>query len=306
MASSHPSPQANSFFRISRIWLLVTLLIALIISFAFFWPLLKPVRFDGKRAYQHVLAQVQMGPRIPGSSAHNAAVAYITSQLQHLQWEITLQKATVSGIPIINIIAHRGSLSPRLILGAHYDTRQLADQDENPDKRSQPVPGANDGASGVAVLLEIARVLPKDAEDINLVFFDAEDQGEINGLPWIIGSSYYAQQLTALPEAVVIVDMIGDADQQVYYERNSDVMLQEEIWQIATDLGFSNRFIPQPRFSMLDDHTPFLQRGIAAVDLIDFDYPYWHTTSDTPDKVSPESLAAVGRILVQWIHQRGW
>ncbi|GAP06619.1 predicted aminopeptidases [Anaerolinea thermolimosa] len=306
MTSSHPFTHSGSPFRKSRILLFFTLLVGAIILVSFLWPLLKPVRFDGKQAYQHVLAQVQMGPRIPGSPAHHAAVKYITSQLQRHHWEVLLQETTISGIPVINIIAHRGSLSPRLILGAHYDTRQLADQDENPDQRNQPVPGANDGASGVAVLLEIARVLPKETKDINLVFFDVEDQGEINGLPWIIGSSYYAQQLTVLPEAVIIIDMIGDADQQIYFERNSDTKLQEEIWQIAADLGFSSRFLPYPRFSMLDDHTPFLQRGIAAVDIIDFDYPYWHKTSDTPDKVSPESLAAVGRVLVQWIHQRGW
>lgn len=306
MTSPKTFPQGGSFFLKSRIWFFVTLLVVLVISVTFFWPSLKPVRFDGKRAYQHVLAQVQMGPRIPGSSAHQTAMMYITSQLQRFHWEVTSQETTISGIPVKNIIAHRGSMSPQLILGAHFDTRQFADQDENPDKRTQPVPGANDGASGVAVLLEIARVLPKDYRNINLVFFDAEDQGEINGLPWIIGSTYYAQQLTTLPEAVVIVDMVGDVDQQIFYERNSNTTLQEEIWQIAADLGFSNRFIPTPRFSMLDDHTPFLQRGITAVDIIDFDYPYWHTTSDSPDKVSPESLAAVGRVLVQWIHQRGW
>jgi glutaminyl-peptide cyclotransferase len=171
--------------------------------------------------------------------------------------------------------------------------------------RNQPVPGAEDGASGVAVLLELARVLPPDLKSqVWLVFFDTEDQGDLPGWDWILGSRLFVDKLTAKPDAVVIIDMIGDTDLNIYQERNSNPALVQSIWAAAATAGFQKQFIPQPKYAMEDDHTPFLQHGIAAVDLIDFDYPYWHTTQDTPDKVSAESLKAVGETLVQWIKAR--
>jgi Zn-dependent M28 family amino/carboxypeptidase len=106
------------------------------------------------------------------------------------------------------------------------------------------------------------------------------------------------------PEAVVIVDMIGDADLNIYIEQNSNSALVNEIWNIAAELGYEQSFIPEPKYSILDDHTPFLQAGIPAVDIIDFDYPYWHTTNDTVDKVSAESLRVVGTTLQEWITRR--
>jgi hypothetical protein len=106
------------------------------------------------------------------------------------------------------------------------------------------------------------------------------------------------------PEAMVLVDMIGDVDLNVYIERNSDPTLVSEIWGVAAELGYEESIIPMPKYSMLDDHTPFLEAGIPAVDMIDFDYPYWHTTADTPDKVSAESLGIIGETLQTWIMQR--
>jgi glutaminyl-peptide cyclotransferase len=107
--------------------------------------------------------------------------------------------------------------------------------------------------------------------------------------------------MTVQPRAVVIVDMIGDADLNIFLEKNSDPKIRAEIWSTAENLGYADKFINQEKFSMVDDHTPFLEKGIPAVDLIDFDYPYWHTTQDTPDKVSAESLQAVGNTLLKWI-----
>ncbi|MEW5828997.1 MAG: M28 family peptidase, partial [Chloroflexota bacterium] len=190
---------------------------------------------------------------------------------------------------------------PVVILGAHYDSRRVADQDPDPSKRDRPVPGANDGASGVAVLLEIARVLPADSLPVWLVFFDAEDDGDLPGSDWILGSRAFADSLTVRPQAVVIVDMIGDADLNLYQERNSDPALTQAIWSQAAALGYETAFIPQPKYRMLDDHIPFKQLGLTVVDIIDFDYPYWHTTKDTPDKVSAESLQIVGETLLRWI-----
>jgi Zn-dependent M28 family amino/carboxypeptidase len=188
---------------------------------------------------------------------------------------------------------------PVAIIGAHYDTRLLADNDPNTNLRTRPVPGANDGASGVAVLLELSRALDKAKlkNEVWLAFFDAEDNGRLNGWEFIAGSTYMARALQVKPEFVLIADMIGDTDLQIYKEKNSTPWLVQRVWQIAEQLGYQDTFLPQSKFAMIDDHTPFLQAGIPAIDLIDFDYPYWHTTQDTIDKTAPESLHRVGRVV---------
>ncbi len=261
--------------------------------------------FDGERAYIDVSAQMDLGPRLPGTAAHQAAIEYFQQQLSNAGWEVELQEVEYGGQLIRNVIAKRGSGKGQwLILGAHYDSRMAADQDADPANHTKPVPGANDGASGTAILLELARSLPRDLDrEIWLAFLDAEDQGNLPGWDWILGSSALAASLpdTKLPDGVIIVDMIGDADLNIYMERNSDGELTREIWKTAADLGYAKSFIPEYKFSMIDDHTPFLQRGIPAADLIDFDYPYWHTTQDTIDKVSAASLDVVGDTLYQWI-----
>jgi Zn-dependent M28 family amino/carboxypeptidase len=145
-------------------------------------------------------------------------------------------------------------------------------------------------------------VLPQDLDkQVWLVFFDSEDNGRLPGWDWILGSRAFVDALEGTPDSVVIVDMIGDADLNIYKERNSDPELTDEIWQIAAEAGYGEQFIPEPKHSMLDDHTPFLERGIRAIDIIDFDYPYWHTSEDTPDKVSAHSLEAVGETLRLWL-----
>jgi Zn-dependent M28 family amino/carboxypeptidase len=179
-----------------------------------------------------------------------------------------------------------------------------ADNDPDPAQHTNPVPGANDGASGVAVLLELARSLPEETVPVWLVFFDAEDNGRIEGWDWILGSREFVANNPVQPRAAIIVDMIGDADLNIYQELNSNPELTDEIWAIASELGYESKFIPEYKHSMLDDHTPFVQAGIPAVDIIDFDYPYWHTVQDTPDKVSAESLDAVGETLFAWAMQQ--
>jgi glutaminyl-peptide cyclotransferase len=266
-----------------------------------------PVGFDGQRAYAHVLAQNAFGPRTPGSEGHARLIAYAVQELEASGWQVEIQEAEMLGHPIKNIVAKRGQGPPWVIFGAHYDTRFVADQDPDPAQRTLPVPGANDGGSGVAVLLELAHVLPQDlssytwAGQIWLVMFDAEDQGRLPGWDWILGSQAFADRLQTYPDAVVIVDMIGDADLNIYREGSSDQRLTDQIWATAAELGYGEQFIDAPKYSMIDDHTPFVNLGIPAVDLIDFDYPYWHTTADTPDKVSAASLEAVGRTLMEWL-----
>ncbi len=257
--------------------------------------------FSGTIAMEHAAAQMQWVPRHPGTEGARLCGDYILEQLARLGWAAEEQPFVYRDTPCRNLIGKCGS-GPLLIIGAHYDTRKYADSDPNPDNRTRPVPGANDGASGVAVLLELARVLDPEAlgRTIWLTAFDAEDNGRIDGWDWIVGSTYMAENLTEQPQGMVLVDMIGDADQQIFYEYNSTATLSEGIWQVAADLGYTT-FIPQYKYSILDDHIPFLRRGIPAVDLIDFDYPPWHTIEDTLDKISAASLEAVGRTLHEWL-----
>lgn len=264
-------------------------------------PAPAPTDFDGLRAYEDVKTQVAFGPRIPGSEGHAEIREWMRAELESAGWEVEVQASERLGNPISNLVAMRSDANPQIVLGAHYDTRIYADNDPDVANHTKPVPGANDGASGVAVLLELARSLPDDISNVVLVFFDAEDNGRIDGWDWILGSREFAENITFRPEAVVIVDMIGDADLNIFKERNSDSELTDEIWAVADGLGYGAQFIPEYKYSMLDDHTPFLEAGLPAVDIIDFDYPFWHTVQDTPDKVSAESLAAVGQTLWVWI-----
>lgn len=258
--------------------------------------------FNGERALEDVTYQMSLGSRLPGSDAHKKTLTWMADSLQEAGWEVEVQDAEMLGHPIQNLVAKRGSGQPWIILGAHYDTRLYADQDLDPAAHELPVPGANDGASGVAVLLELSRVLPQDFDgQIWLVFFDAEDNGSIEGWDWILGSRAFADALTSEPDKVVVVDMIGDADLNIYLEANSDATLAAEIWAQAATLGHEEFFINTVKYSMLDDHSPFLGRDIPAVDIIDFDYPYWHTRADTLDKISADSLQVVGETLLAWL-----
>lgn len=258
--------------------------------------------FSGEKALKHVENQVAFGPRIPDSDAHAKTVTYIAQNLRKNGWEVKLQKVKVLGHPITNVVARRGTSEDILILGAHYDSRLLADQDKNPARAQEPVMGANDGASGVGVLLELARVLPKDLDkQVWLVFFDAEDQGDLPGWEWIMGSRAFVRSLNVTPSAVVVIDMIGDTDLNIYREYSSDKALTDQIWKVAADLGYPDSFINNERYNILDDHTPFLEAGYPAIDIIDFDYPNWHTSRDTLEHVSAKSLETVGKTLYTWI-----
>jgi len=258
--------------------------------------------FDGDRAYRDVVYQVSLGPRWPGGEAHSKTIQWILLELNAAGWRTETQDINLVGQQLHNLIAQRGTEIPWIILGAHYDSRLWADRDPDPAKWRDPVPGANDAASGVAVLLELARVLPKDLrKQVWLVFFDAEDQGNIQGQDWILGSRAFVEQLSLIPDKVVIVDMIGDSDLKIYFEDTSNQEIARQIWDQAAKAGFEAHFIKENKYQLLDDHIPFVERGINASVIIDFDYPYWHTTSDTPDKVSAHSLRVVGETLLQWL-----
>jgi Zn-dependent M28 family amino/carboxypeptidase len=290
------------FFSIAILLLVVISGISIKILYGRITGMQNGEQFNGDRAYANVKYQVSLGPRVPGSSAHEGIVTWMQNDLEKYGWSVEIQNATSEGHPIENVIAKRGNGAPWIILGAHYDSRMLSDQDPILAIRQTPVPGANDGASGVAVLLELARALPRNlGYQTWLVFFDAEDNGEISGWDWLLGSQLFVSNLTSRPDKVVVIDMIGDANLDIYKESNSNPDITNSIWAEADSLGYSSSFINQYKYSMLDDHTPFLNAGIPAVDIIDFDYPYWHTTQDTSDKVSPNSLQIVGKTLWYWL-----
>jgi len=233
-----------------------------------------------------------------GSKANAEAAELIARTLQRYGWQVEFQSFAYGGLAVRNVIGTKGE-GPLIILGAHFDSRPVADKD--PTDRSLAVMGANDGGSGTAVLLELARVLDERATDqaqIKLAFFDAEDRGELGGWPWCVGSAHMAKSLAGTrPAYVIVVDMVGDDDQRIYYEWSSSLWLEERLWGIAEQLGYRQHFIPEHRYSILDDHTSFLEWGINAALIIDFDYPYWHTRYDTLDKISADSLQRVGDVL---------
>jgi glutaminyl-peptide cyclotransferase len=255
--------------------------------------------FSGQRAYDLVYYQTELGFRPTGSAAGWATGDWIIDRLTQAGWIVEAQEFVYQGVTGRNIVGRSSGTDgrPIVILGAHYDTRRRADRD--PSSPGEPVLGANDGASGTAVLLELASSLDLDQipYSVWLAFFDAEDNGNLDGWDWIVGSTYMASHLTIDPEFVIVVDMVGDKYQQIYYEGNSDAGLMADIWAVADALGYGYAFIPAYRHTILDDHIPFARLGVPAVDIVDFDYPHWHTTGDTLDKIDVQSLERVGRTL---------
>ncbi len=257
--------------------------------------------FDGQKAYQHILDQIDFGYRLPGSLASENTAIYIKEHLESYGWIIEFQEFFYNGVLIRNVIAFNRKTNPDVLFGAHYDTRSISDQEVDSENYHTPVTGANDGASGTAVLLEMGRNLYNSDKNIWLVFFDAEDQGNIGGWNWSVGAQYFVDNIEFRPDNVIIIDMVGDKDQNIYIEKNSDKRLCDQIWNAAQKIGLGEYFFNQEKYSLTDDHIPFIENGIPACLLIDFDYPYWHTLHDTPDKVSADSLQKVGDTLMQWL-----
>lgn len=262
-----------------------------------------PSSFNGSLAFDHIEAQLDLGPRIPGSDGSRNASIYIQNILVQNDWEVNFQDFAYDDIPLRNIVASKGQGEKIIILGAHYDTRLYSDQESDSRQQTTPVPGANDGASGTAVLLELSRSLQVPAHlKVYLVFFDAEDQGNINEWNWSIGAEYFAHNMDIIPGSVLIVDMVGDKDFQIYQEKNSSDEINKTIWNIAKNLSYQDYFIPSEKYAMIDDHLPFINRGYQTALLIDFDYVFWHTTQDTLDKISSRSLEMIGDVLINWIN----
>jgi Zn-dependent M28 family amino/carboxypeptidase len=299
--------QTHFSFKFLKIFILLTFLL----SSCDFSKKINP-SFDEENSFSYLKKQVSFGVRFPGSSGHKKTAEFLEKELKKTADRVILQKfkyyAKGKEYNLTNIIGiFEGKSKEEILLGAHYDTRMIAEREKLIKDRKKPVLGANDGASGVAVLLELARLFKKfpPPYKIILVFFDAEDQGEIPGWDWCIGSKYFANNMEEFsPSFAIIIDMVGDKDLQIYREMNSIKYASEivdKIWEIGLSLNYP-QFRPYPKYQIYDDHIPLNEKGIKSVLLIDFDYPFWHTLKDTLDKCDKKSLKIVGDVLLKLIY----
>jgi glutaminyl-peptide cyclotransferase len=267
-------------------------------------------RFDSDRAFSDLETICSFGARISDTESHLKAGEFIFNSLKATTDICRIQKFTVydsifqKDRNMFNIIAsYYPDSKKRIMLCAHWDSSPVSDMDTVAGNQKLPVPGANDGASGVAVLLEMGRIFKKHKPPVgvDIVLFDGEDYGSeqwVSG--WFLGSFHFAGRMGGYrPRLAILIDMVGDRDLRIYREEISEKYardLNDYIWKIASELE-SPAFIDSVKHTVSDDHIPLLSNGIKTIDIIDFDYPYWHTQQDTPDKCSAESLGEVGRVL---------
>ena len=275
---------------------------------------------SGEQAFKFLLRQTDFGPRAPNTPGHRNCLEFLHQQLTEYADAVNLQPFTHTGrdgiqYSLTNVIASFNSkATDRILLTAHWDTRPWADQDADTRNHSKPIIGANDGASGVAVLLEIARHLHGTSPPIgvDIIFFDGEDLGA-TGSPesFSAGAKFFAanKSMGFRPRFGINIDMVGDKVLEIPREVNSDRYarnVMDLIFSTARTLGLP-QFTHAEGSEIYDDHIPLNNVGIPTADLIDFHYPdrrtnYWHTLADTPDQCSPESLAAVGQVLLHILY----
>lgn len=275
-------------------------------------PTAGATRFSGAAAYEYAKAQVDFGPRVPGSTAAQAAGDWIIEQMRSRADTVIVQSwthTTADGkkLPMRNILARfRPELADRVLYVTHWDSRPISEKGATDAERKLPVPGANDGASGVGLFVALGDVFKqeKPTVGVDLLFVDGEDYGDF-GPPEIdvlIGSKYFATHLPSpsyKPLYGVVWDMIGDTDLRLPYETNSYQQAPEvvaRVWQTAAELGYGSVFVQESGGALTDDHLPLLKAGLRVIDVIDLTYPPHHTPQDTMDKISANSLAIVGHV----------
>lgn len=274
--------------------------------------------FDGDLALDFVKEQVAFGPRVPGSEAHDRTLSWISQKLEETGVEISkrpfiLHNAlTGDTVKCHNIIASfRPELKERIFFGAHWDSRAVSDMEPNPEDRMKPVPGANDGASGTAILLVLSRVLAENPPPIgvDLVFFDGEDQGlPGDPLSFCKGSQALAASISLTgfrPTYGLVIDLVGGKSVKYHPEKHSvekAPLLMERILSIAetTLPGWVDR---TRSVDIYDDHVPFLEAGIPCALLIGYGDPHWHTRSDIPRHCSARKMGGVGALLSHLVYE---
>jgi glutaminyl-peptide cyclotransferase len=268
--------------------------------------------FDGNAAYNYAKAQVDFGPRVPGTPAAKQAGDWIIQQMRARADTVIVQSfthTTADGkkLPLRNILARfRPELPERVLYVTHWDTRPISDLATSEAEKKMPMPGANDGASGVGLFVALGDVLRKTKPNVgvDLLFVDGEDYGQF-GPPEVdvlLGSKYFAEHPPSpgyKPLYGILWDMIGDKDLRIPYEMNSFQQAPEvvsRVWQTAAELGHGDVFVQEGGDQITDDHIPLLKSGMRVIDVIDFTYPSHHTPRDTMDKISAKSLATVGDV----------
>lgn len=268
--------------------------------------------FNADSAMSYVRQQVAFGPRVPGSTGWQKTGDWIVSKVKAAGATVTEQKWTHTlakggTIPQRNILARfKPESKDRILYVAHWDTRPRADYDPDPANHDKPIPGANDGASGVALLISVAEALQKNPSQfgVDLLFVDGEDYGTFGpDVDVLIGATYFASHLPSAdykPMFGVLWDMIGDAElnipQEMYSAQNAPEVVQR-VWAKADELGYNKYFLPNMRdYPITDDHYPLIKAGLKVIDVIDLDYPPHHQMADDVDKVSVRSLKIVGDV----------
>jgi glutaminyl-peptide cyclotransferase len=278
--------------------------------------------FSGEAALGYVREVMAFGPRVPGTEGHRRAGEWIAAEMRERADTVVLQEwthrtAAGASLPMRNVLARfRPTATERVLYVTHWDTRPISESALDSAQRNTPVPGANDGGSGVGLFLALGDVLKRTppAVGVDLLFVDGEDYGNFADHEDVfIGSTYFADNLPAAdyrPLFGVVWDMIADRDLQLYYEVNSFEQAPEvvaRVWRTAQELGYGQYFIQQPKHRVEDDHIPLLRKGLRVIDVIDFDYgpdstrTYHHTPEDTIDKISAGSLQVVGDVATKLV-----
>lgn len=273
------------------------------------------VEFSADSAYSYVESQVAFGPRVPNTEAHRKTADWLASELRRHGADVKEQNMTLTAFDGTRLQARNifGSYNPqaedRLLLVAHWDCRPWADQDSDPAKRKLPVAGANDGASGVGVLLETARLLGKNTPSIgvDILFVDAEDWGSDGDEDsWALGARHFVENPISegyVPSSVIVLDMVGGNDARFpreYFSQQAAPALLDRFYAAAYAAGFADRFPNEIGGAVTDDHLQFIKAGIPAIDIIDYRdgfHPAWHTSGDTMECIDRNTLKAVGQTL---------
>lgn len=287
-------------------------------------PKVANASFSADSAYQYIERQVAFGPRVPNTSAHRKAGDWLSAELRRHGAIVTEQPATLRAYDgtMLNARNIFGQYNPaaddRILLLAHWDCRPRADKDPDPQARQLPVDGANDGASGVGVLLEIARQLSLNpsSKGIDILFVDAEDWGtdEVEE-SWALGTRYFVQNPPVkgyAPEEAILLDMVGGENARFcreYFSQKNAPALIDKIWRTAADCGYADIFLNRMGGAITDDHIQLIESGIPAIDIIEYDpsspsggfNPRWHTSADNMEGISRETLNAVGSTIMTYL-----
>ena len=284
--------------------------------------------FNADSAYAYVQRQCDFGPRVPNSEAHRECGDWMAAELRSRGANVTEQRMKLKAfdgtmLDARNIIAEfYPEKERRVLLLAHWDCRPWADNDPNPDNHRKPVDGANDGASGTGVLLEMARLLQSHEPSIgvDILLVDAEDWGETEGdeSSWALGTQYWLQyphrKGYAMPEYGILLDMVGNADasfKKEYFSLRFASSIVEKIWKTAEQLGYSSKFPDTEGGAITDDHLFVNAAGIPCVDIIDQRtdsqtgfFPQWHTTDDKMTHIDRSTLKAVGQTVATLLFEK--